>query len=243
MKRRLEDNWKRVTDRVAAACARCGRAPGSVTIVAVTKSADTDIIRELIRLGVVHLGENRVQELARRATEIAEWLAAERSQGAVKLVTPQWHMIGHLQRNKVKPVLPHVSLIHSVDSLRLAEELDMHSEKLGRVTPVLLEVNSAGESTKTGVAVAAALHLAEQLNTLPHLELRGMMTMAPLTDDQNIIRHAFERTRELYDEMLHERVGGPKFRELSMGMSNDFELAIEFGATMVRCRLATRSPL
>jgi len=143
-------------------------------------------------------------------------------------------LIGHLQRNKVKQVLPWVSMIHSVDSLRLAEEIDASAAKLERRMPILLEVNAADDPNKYGVAVAAALHLAEQLESLKHLEVRGLMAMAPLTEDERVTRRTFERTRELFDEIVAERVTGPAFKELSLGMSSDFEHAIEFGATMVR---------
>jgi len=143
-------------------------------------------------------------------------------------------MIGHLQRNKVKDVLPWVEMIHSVDSLRLAEEIDAQSAKLERRTPILLQVNAGGESTKSGVAVAATTHLVEQIHSLRHIELRGLMSMAPLTEDASRIRHTFQRVRELFDEVVGERQCGPVFNELSLGMTNDFEQAIEFGATMVR---------
>jgi pyridoxal phosphate enzyme (YggS family) len=121
-----------------------------------------------------------------------------------------------------------------VDSLRLAEELDSEAAKLAKQTDILLEVNAASEASKQGVAVAAATHLAEQIGSLSHLNLRGLMAMAPLTDNEEPIRRAFERVRELFDEMTSQRTGGPNFRELSIGMSNDFEHAIAYGATLVR---------
>jgi pyridoxal phosphate enzyme (YggS family) len=235
MKRKLLDNWKRVQHRIEDACARVQRKPSEVTLVAVTKYASLDIIRVLVDMGVQHIGENRVQELTKRAGMVNEWLgrrARDRAAGARP--RPHWHMIGHLQRNKVKTVLPWVDLIHSVDSLRLAEEIDAQSARLERVTPILMQVNASGEGTKSGVAVAATTHLAEQLHTLPHIQLRGLMTIAPLTDDASVIRHTFERTRELFDEIVGERIGGPAFKELSFGMSHDFEIGIEFGATYVR---------
>ena len=131
-------------------------------------------------------------------------------------------------------MLPWIDLVHSVDSLRLAEEIDAQSERLGRKTPILLQINIIGEASKHGVAVAAATHLAEQIHSLPHVELRGMMAMAPFTDDENVIRQAFSRTREIFDEIVKDRLCGPAFRDLSLGMSNDFEHAVEFGATYVR---------
>jgi len=143
-------------------------------------------------------------------------------------------MVGHLQRNKVKAVLPWIDMIHSVDSLRLAEEIDAQSAKLGRVMPILLEVNAADDADKYGVAVAAITHLAEQVNSLEHIELRGLMAMAPLTDDGLRIRQVFGRVRELFDEIVAGRICGPEFKELSLGMTNDFEYGIEAGATYVR---------
>lgn len=235
MKRKLTDNLKRVRQRIADACSRFGRDPSSVTLVAVTKYASLDIVRMLVDLGVQHIGENRVQELTKRAAMVNESLgrrARDLSAGARQ--RPAWHMIGHLQRNKVKAILPWIDLIHSVDSLRLAEEIDAQSARISRVTPILLEVNAAGEQSKHGVAVAAATHLAEQVSSLEHLDLRGLMAMAPLTDDESVIRHTFERVQELFEEIVGERTCGPQFKELSLGMTNDFEHGIEFGATYVR---------
>ena len=235
MKRRLADNWKRVQRRIAEACGRAKRDPASVTTVAITKYASLDIVRVLVDLDVPNLGENRVQELTKRAAMVNEWLgrrARDLSAGAKP--RPHWHMVGHLQRNKVKQVLPWIDLIHSVDSLRLAEEIDAQAARLERVIPILMQVNASGEASKSGVAVAATTHLAEQIASLPHLELRGLMTIAPLTDDETVIRNTFERTRELFDEIVSERTCGPQFKDLSIGMSNDFEYAIEYGATYVR---------
>lgn len=235
MKRKLTENLKRVEQRIADACRRVDRAPSSVTLVAVTKYVSLDIIRTLVDMGVQHIGESRVQELTRRAAMVNEWLGRRaRDLSAGARPRPQWHMIGHLQRNKVKAVLPWIDMVHSVDSLRLAEEIDAQSARLDRKTPILLQVNSAGEGSKYGVAVAAVTHLAEQIHSLGHIELRGMMAMAPWTEDQSLIRQVFGRTRELFDEVVQEGVCGPEFRELSLGMSSDFECAIEFGATYVR---------
>jgi pyridoxal phosphate enzyme (YggS family) len=140
-----------------------------------------------------------------------------------------------VQRNKVKALLPWADVIHSVDSLRLAEEIDAEMGRLGRKRiELFLEVNAGNEPQKQGVAFAAASHLAEQIYSLKHVQLRGLMCMAPLTNDQGMIRHVFGRVRELFDEMITDRMCGPDFRDLSMGMSNDFEIAIECGATFVR---------
>lgn len=235
MKRKLSDNVKQIEQRIADACQKFGRDASRVCMVAVTKSVSLDVIRSLLDVGVRDIGENRVQELSKRAAMIQEGLNRRtRDHGLTAIPRPRWHMVGHLQRNKVKALLPWVEMIHSVDSLRLAEEIDTQAAKIERVIPVLIEVNASGESAKQGVAVAAITHLVDQLNTMANLEICGLMAMGPLTDDESRIRHTFERVRELFDEVVTERVSGPSFNELSLGMSNDFEHAIEFGATIVR---------
>jgi pyridoxal phosphate enzyme (YggS family) len=234
MKQILADNLIRIHDRIVRACHRARREPAEVKLIAVTKYVEPEVVRTLIELGQLDIGENKVQDLTHRAALTQEWFPGRPQERTRSASTPRWHMVGHLQRNKVRALLPWVSLIHSVDSLRLAEELDSESEKLSRKTDILLEINASGESAKEGVAVAAATHLAEQISTLKNLNLRGLMAMGPLTKDAGPIRQAFERVRELYDEMITERVCGPSFRELSLGMSNDFEHGIEFGATYVR---------
>jgi len=218
-----------------AACERSGRVPSSVRLTAVTKGASFEAVRTLIELGETDLGESRASELIKRDAMVKEWIARrslDPSFGAP--AAPRWHMIGHLQRNKAKTVLPYAAMIHSVDSLRLAEEINEQSARFGRVTPILLEVNASGETSKQGVAVPATTHLSEQLSSLKNIELRGLMTMAPLTDEKNVIRLVFQRVRELFEEIVGGRMAGPSFRELSMGMSNDFEIGIESGATLVR---------
>ena len=235
MKRKLTENLKRITGRIHEACSRADRDPSGVTIVAVTKNATLDVIRTLVDMGVADLGENRVQELTKRAAAVNEWLSRRtRNVSSGAKARPNWHMVGRLQRNKVKALLPWADMIHSVDSLRLAEEIDAQAAKIGRSVSILLEINVSDEPAKGGVAVAAATHLAEQITTLPHIQLRGLMAMAPLTDNESVIRGVFERVRELFDEVVSERTCGPAFKELSLGMSNDFEHAIEFGATHVR---------
>jgi pyridoxal phosphate enzyme (YggS family) len=143
-------------------------------------------------------------------------------------------MIGHLQRNKVRQVLPLVSMIHSIDTLRLAEEINAFAAKLGLCPPVLLQVNTSQEPQKFGVPVGAAPHLAEQIESLPNLKLVGLMTMAPLTHNKDVIRECFIRARELFVEIRGEKIAGGHFTELSMGMSADFQIAVEEGATILR---------
>jgi len=224
----LKKNLQRIRDRIAAACGRVGRDPASVMLVAVTKTVELSVIRRLVALGQRDLGENRVQQLTDRAEQAAAWKDNPADGG------PRWHMIGHLQRNKVRALLPWLHWLHSLDSLRLAEELNNQAARIERKVDAFLEVNASGEKTKTGVAVGAVTHLIEQVRTLPHIRIIGLMTMAPLVADPQTVRPYFVRTRELFEEIRGGQLAGPDFKHLSMGMSNDFEVAIEEGATLVR---------
>ncbi len=237
MKSKLSDNLRRVKDRIANACGRVDRSPDEVTLVAVTKYVGIDVIRQLVESGCGDLGEARVQELTQRAAMTEEM--GQRSPGhalgsAKGQAPPNWHMVGHLQRNKVKPLLQWVSMVHSVDSLRLAEEIDSQAAKLDKTVDILLQVNAAGEKQKFGVAVGAVPHLAEQLVSLENLRVCGLMAMAPLAGEADQVEWTFARTREIFEDMLKDRALQPHFRHLSMGMSQDFEQAIERGSTMVR---------
>ena len=231
----LTDKLMEVRERIAAACAKANREPREVTLIAVTKTAAPEQIREILQLGVGDLGESRVQMLTQRAAQINEFYHRQQAHGDSPLAPRlRWHMIGHLQRNKVKHVLQIVDLVHSVDSLRLAEELDSQAGKLKKRVPILLQINASEESTKFGVAVGAAAHLAEQIDSMPNVQLIGLMTMAAYTDNPEDARRTFARTREIYEEMRWQKIGGGHLRHLSMGMSHDFEPAILEGATMVR---------
>jgi PLP dependent protein len=238
----LADKLKEVQDRIARACTAAKRDPTEVTLIAVTKYAAPEVIRELLKLGVADLGESRVQQLVQRAAQINEFhqrlLTSKDESVAPKL---RWHMIGHLQRNKAKQVLPLASVIHSVDSLRLAEELDAALEKQNaRATtpvkkyPVLIQVNASEESQKSGVAVGATLHLAEQIATMPSLQVAGLMTMARHDAPEAECRQNFARVRELFEELKWNKIGGAGLKHLSMGMTQDYEWAILEGATLVR---------
>jgi pyridoxal phosphate enzyme (YggS family) len=230
---KIPDRIKLVKDTINSACARVGREPGEVKLVVVTKSATIEAVKEVIHLGLTHLGENRVQQLKKISAQVAEFLdGPDGGTGLSEKIS--WHMIGHLQRNKVRQVLPIASLIHSVDTLRLAEEINTAAAKLNLRPKVLLQVNTSNEPQKYGVPVGAATHLAEQIETLPNLELVGLMTMGPLTQNKDVVRGCLVRARELFIEMRGERIVGPQFTELSMGMSSDYEVAIEEGATILR---------
>ena len=226
----IAGNLSRVRGNIEAACARARRDPRDVTVVAVTKTASLDAIRTLVELGVDDLGESRVQQLQERAAALAPDLAALPPGRAVR-----WHMIGHLQRNKIRAVLDAgVEVVHSVDSLRLAEDLNARAEKIGRRLSVMIQVNCSREEQKFGVAVGAAACLAEMLASLRHVRLIGLMTMGPLADNPEAARPAFARLRELLDDMRRDKIGGPDLRHLSMGMSHDYPVAVEEGATILR---------
>jgi PLP dependent protein len=202
---------------------------------------EVDTIRALLSLGCADLGESRVQQLQQRFAMIQESISRRldlpgNNPGDEAMTKPSWHMVGHMQRNKVKPILTMVDYIHSVDSLRLAEEINTSAARLGLADRVriFLQVNTSQEKQKSGLAVGAVSALAEQIKTLPNLELVGLMTMAPQTEDMNICRFCFSRLREIFEEIRGERLAGPGFRHLSMGMSQDYEVAVEEGATMIR---------
>jgi pyridoxal phosphate enzyme (YggS family) len=230
---KVSERIKQVKETIGSTCARVDRDPREVKLVIVTKSATIEGIKEVIRLGFVDLGENRVQQLKKVSSQVTEFLNTTDSNSTLPEKV-NWHMIGHLQRNKVRQVLPIASLIHSVDTLRLAEELNASAPKFDLCPRILLQVNTSNEPQKYGVPVGAATHLAEQIETLPNVKLVGLMTMAPLTHNKNLIRACFTRARELFVEMRGERIVGPEFNELSMGMSSDYEVAIEEGATILR---------
>jgi len=224
---------RHIKDTINSACNRVGRDPSDVKLVVVTKSVTIEAVKEVINLGITDLGENRVQQLKKISSEVDDFLKGPES-GPDTLKTINWHMIGHLQRNKVRQVLPIAALIHSVDTLRLAEEINTAAAKLNLRPKVLLQVNCSNEPQKYGVPVGAATHLAEQIETLPNLRLVGLMTMAPLTHNKDVVRACFVRARELFVEMRGEKIVGPHFKELSMGMSSDYEIAVEEGATILR---------
>ena len=224
---------KQLEENIAETCAKNNIDRSQITLVVVTKSAAIEDTKKVIQLGYNHLGENRVQQLKKVSSEIAEFI--EKSGNNDKMPDKiNWHLIGHLQRNKVRQVLPIASLIHSVDTLRLAEEISTAAKKLDVTPKVLLQVNTSGELQKYGVPVGAAIHLAEQITTMSNIELTGLMTMAPLTRNKDAIDSCFARAQELFDETKGEKIAGKSFSQLSMGMSSDYQLAIARGATILR---------
>jgi PLP dependent protein len=217
----LERNLPRVRERVAAALLRCGRGD-DVRLIAVTKGHPIAAVQAALRAGLSDIGENRVQELDEKRTALGE--AAER---------PSWHLIGHLQRNKVRRALATCDMIQSVDSLRLARELSKEAQRVGRDVPVLVQVNVSGEATKGGFDASQAFDEIAEIATLPKLAVEGLMTMAPWTDDEGLVRTTFAGARRLLEQCIAGSVP-LRGRHLSMGMSSDFEAAIEEGSTMIR---------
>ncbi len=230
----LKERYEAVRERIESAAARAGRNSEEIILVAVTKYAEMDDVRELIELGHRDFGENRVPQLVQRAAMVDEFIRRRSALGHNNAGPARWHMIGHLQRNKARKIAGCVRLVHSVDSLRLAEELQAVGLKTEEPIDVLVQVNVSGEESKYGCPLPACVPLAEAMEEMAHLRVRGLMTMAPLTDNPEDSRPHFRRLRELFEDMRLEGFGEDHFNILSMGMSNDYEVAIEEGANIVR---------
>jgi pyridoxal phosphate enzyme (YggS family) len=220
----IRDRLAIAQDRIAAACSRSGRAAAAVTLVAVTKGFPQSVVRKAYALGLQHVGENRVQELTDKFGD-----------GVLIRECPKLklHLVGHLQSNKVRKAVQCVSSIDSLDSLRLAEIVDREAARAGKRVRVLLEVNTSGELQKFGLPPEDVLLCAEASMRMPHLDLSGLMTVGPLTDDAVEIRRSFALLREVF-EKVSASLRPPTWSVLSMGMSQDFEIAIEEGATEIR---------
>src|SRR5437660_1377941 len=214
----LAENLERLRARMAAACARAGRAPDSVVLLAVTKGQPPDVVRAAANLGLTLFGENRVQEARAKIGQCPGRL--------------RWHMIGHLQSNKCRDAVHFFEMIQSVDSLALAWEIDRRAGQAAKTMPILLEVNLAGEASKFGYRPDALLNELGPVNALKRVEIRGLMTIAPWTPDAEKVRPIFRQLREMKER--GEQILGAPLPHLSMGMSGDYEVAVEEGATMVR---------
>ncbi|MEO8495137.1 MAG: YggS family pyridoxal phosphate-dependent enzyme, partial [Planctomycetota bacterium] len=221
LRSRIADNLARIRQRIADAAIRSGRNASDVTLVAVTKYVDVDAAQALLDAGCADLGESRPQELWRKAEALA---GAE----------VRWHLIGHLQRNKVRRTLPHLTMLHACDSLRLLEELDRSASDAAITLQALLEVNISGDASKHGFQPSEMAAVVESLARYDHVRVRGLMGMASLEGDLDDARRDFERLRLLRDSLAGSVPSGVALNELSMGMSGDFEVAIEEGATIVR---------
>ncbi len=217
----VADNIRHIRETAGAACLRAGRVPESVRLIAVGKTFPPDRIREVVNAGVADIGENYVQE----AIAARDALHDDRI---------RWHFIGHLQTNKVKFIADWVTLIHSVDNARCAEELQKHALRLGRKIDVLVEVNTSDEATKFGVRPEAALAFVQSIAALSNITVQGLMTIGPFTDDIEASRASFRLLRSLRDEMNACSVTPAPITELSMGMTHDYCTAIEEGSTIIR---------
>ncbi len=216
----IAGNLKHINARIAEAAVNAGRDPSVVRLVAVSKTKPAAAVNEAARAGQLLFGENYVQELVGKAAEVREPV--------------EWHFIGHLQSNKVRQLAGLVTMIHSVDRLSLAQEIDRQWGKLGLVCDVLLEVNIACEESKCGTTSADVFDLVRQVAELPHVRIRGLMAMPPFFDDQEGARPYFRELRRIADEIAALAIPHVEMTELSMGMSGDFEVAIAEGATLVR---------
>jgi PLP dependent protein len=216
----LADNLKTLRERIAQAAVRAGRNPEEVRLVAVSKTKPAAAIAEAFQCGQTIFGENYVQELVAKEAELPKGIC--------------WHFIGHLQSNKVRQIAGLVEMIHSVDRLSLAQEIDRQWGLLGKKCEVLIQVNISREATKSGTTAEEAFDLVREVAKLPHLQVTGLMTMPPFFDDPEGARRYFAGLKELSRQIETARIPGVEMRELSMGMSGDFEVAIAEGATLVR---------
>lgn len=216
----IQDNVKRILDDIAETAIAAGRNPKDITLVGVTKTVTAEEARELMDAGICTLGENRVQSLLEKYEVLGD--------------APTWHLIGHLQTNKVKYIADKVSMIHSVDSFHLAEEIDRQFGKVGRCADILLQVNVSGEESKFGVTPDDAFRLAEQVSSLSHVRVQGLMTMAPIMEHASETRKIFSGLQKLSVDIQSKKYDNVYMRHLSMGMSGDFREAIMEGATLVR---------
>ena len=213
----IEENLNSVKERIAKAAVRAGRSPKDISLIAVTKTHGADMINEAIDKGVSDIGENKPQEVRDKFEYVKSGV--------------RWHLIGHLQTNKVKYIIDKVCLIHSVDSIHLMEEIDRQARKYGKIMDVLIQVNISGEESKSGIEPGELDALLKKAGELDSLRVKGLMTIAPIEGDASV---HFKNMKALFDEYKEKSYPHVSMEELSMGMSGDFEKAIECGATMVR---------
>ena len=216
----LETNLAQVEANIQAACRRTGRKREDVTLIAVSKTKPVQMLKEVYNLGVRVFGENKVQELTDKYVQLPSDI--------------RWHMIGHLQTNKVKYIIDKVELIHSVDSLRLAETIEKEAEKKNCTANILVEVNVAEEESKFGLKMSEVIPFMDEISKYSHINVRGLMTIAPFVENPEKNRPIFAALRKLSVDIRHKNVDNSNVSILSMGMTNDYEVAIEEGATMVR---------
>lgn len=216
----IKEQLEEVRKNIEAACKRAGRDPKEVTLIAVSKTKPVPMLEEAYEAGARDFGENKVQEIVQKKTELPEDI--------------RWHMIGHLQRNKVHQVMGKAVLIHSVDSLRLAEQIETEAAKKDMVADILLEVNVAKEESKFGMMPEEVPEMVEQISLLPHLQIEGLMTIAPFVDDPEKNRPVFQKLYQLSVDIKKKNIDNVNMSVLSMGMTGDYQVAVEEGATMIR---------
>lgn len=216
----IKENLATVEHNIAEACKRAGRAREEVTLIAVSKTKPVSMLQEVYDTGIHNFGENKVQELCEKIDEMPSDI--------------RWHMIGHLQRNKVKYIVDRVALIHSVDTYRLAEEINIQAKKKNIIVPILVEVNIAGEESKFGTSAEDALLLVEEIAQLENIRIKGLMTIAPYVVDSEENRLYFRKIKQLSVDITNKNIHNVSMEILSMGMTGDYAVAIEEGATMVR---------
>ncbi len=215
----VRENVENVRKRISAAAKRANRNESEITLIGVSKTKPVELIKEGVDCGICELGENRVQEVLEKYD---------------KIENVRWHLIGHLQKNKVKYIVDKAELIHSVDSLELAKEIDKQAKKIGKVQKILLEINISGEESKFGITPAEAIPLCGEISRFENIKAEGLMTMAPKEAAEVELRRIFGGLKKLSEEIRSRQIPGIDMRELSMGMSGDYEIAVEEGATMVR---------
>ena len=216
----VKDNLKEVEKNIQEACLRAGRKREEVTLVAVSKTKPVSMLEEIYAENIRHFGENKVQELCEKFDTMPKDI--------------NWHMIGHLQRNKVKSVIDKATLIHSVDSIRLAETIEQEAAKKDIIVNILIEVNVAEEDSKFGLKVDEVMAMVETISTFPHIRIKGLMTIAPFVADPEENRPVFAQLRKLSVDIANKNIDNVSVEILSMGMTNDYQVAIEEGATIVR---------
>lgn len=214
---KVEENLKSIQEKIDEACKRSGRNPGEVTIIAVTKYVSTERAKEAVSAGIANLGENRDEGMLAKHEEIGH--------------AAKWHFIGSLQTRKVKNIIGIADYIHSLDRLSLAKEIDKRAEE---TVQCLIQVNASGEESKQGLSPEEVIPFVKDLEAYPYISAAGLMTMAPFTDDEEVLRHCFRTLKTLQKDIQDLNLAHAPCRELSMGMSNDFGIAVEEGATMVR---------
>ncbi len=216
----IKENWDRLWERIDQVCHHSGRHPEEIKVVAVAKTIPLELVKEAVDCGITEIGENRVQEAKSKFEAIGD--------------RAHWHLVGHLQTNKVKAALEMFDLIHSLDSMKLANEISSRAQSMNKEARVLMQVNTSAEESKFGLEPERVLGFAEQVAALPNLKVLGLMTIGPFTEEENLIRRSFRELRRLFQELKEASIPNIDMEILSMGMSADYEVALQEGANMLR---------